>query len=388
MKTIADTTFFVLPEGATQEAQWSWADIEEMCASGQFTAKTRIFIAEDNEWVPAGDTELARFFDRTEPGRQKKDDKDEERETLEAEYKDALQRVKSNPEPVDALLEAGRLAAELDDREAATEHFQAALNLQPFNGRVALEVKRRFSKSECRNFKYLTREAPVWDNLPELAAYPLGRDIRYLGVIAGALCPFLFIPYGVYVLAALCFLLCLQVARHTAAGSSRPPLWHGALANPVRELVMPLVSAVLVVTEFLLVFYVLSRVTAAIGTENSVSAAEYVRNSPVLVVLAATVGLAYLPAVFVRLSHSNGIAFAALNPLAVVKSAVKMEQEYLMTLIDRVDTGPGEGGIGRPPGIFGPHHGVYPRAASGQDAAPVITGMFAPAIRRPAAPSS
>ena len=47
MKT-AKTSFYVLPEAATQEEEFTWEAIEEMCRSGQFSADTRIFFPDKN----------------------------------------------------------------------------------------------------------------------------------------------------------------------------------------------------------------------------------------------------------------------------------------------------------------------------------------------------
>jgi hypothetical protein len=307
-----------------------------MCASGEFSLDTRIFFPERNAWIRAGDTELGTFFaganDRSR-GSEEPGEADEDRMALESDYNDALQRIEAEPALVDAHVEAGRLAAELDDREAAGRHFQAALDLQPFSTRVAQEIKRRFSKGECKNFRYLERDAPVWENLTDLVAYPLSAGVLYPAIPAAATSVFLFVPYGAYAVGVLFFLWCVQVARRTAAGESHPPLWHPVLADPVRELILPFVAGTLVLVEFLLVFYAIARLVMVVGQESGVSAVDYTRNSPILVVVIATLGIAYLPVVFVRLSHSVGLVVGLLNPWKNVQSAVRMEQEYLASLL-------------------------------------------------------
>jgi hypothetical protein len=335
MKTNADTLYFVLRDGATKEEQWSWEAIKEMCASGQFSPDTRIFFSDKNAWVCAGDTELKAFFGAVENRSQIGEgavETNEDREALESEYNEVLRRVGAKPELIEGYIEAGRLATELNDRQAATRHFQTALDLQPFNARVVQEIKRRFSKAECRDFRCFEREAPVWDNLHELVTYPLSRDIRYPGITAAVTAVFLFIPYGGYVVGVLYFLWCMQVARQTAAGSVHLPLWHPAFADPVRELILPLVAGSLVLVEFFLVFGAIARLSMLVGQENTVSVLEYLRNSPILVVLMSVVGIAYLPAVFVRMSNSVGMMIGLLNPWKIVRLAVRMEQEYLMSV--------------------------------------------------------
>jgi hypothetical protein len=335
MKTTPDTSCFVLREGSTQEERWDWEAIKEMCASGQFSPDTRIFSPETNTWVRAGDTELDAVFaaaNRNSRNNKTAPEIGEDTTELRSDYNAALDQISANPDRVDAHVHAGNLAAELKDREAARRHFQAALDLQPYNSRVAHEVKRKFSKNECGDFSLLEREPPVWDNLTDLVAFPLSWDIRYLGVVAAGSSVFLFVPYGGYALCALYFLWCVQVARHTAAGSVNPPLWDAAAAEPVRELFMPLVAGLLVFTEFFLVFFGIARLSMLAGGESSTSVLGFMRNSPILVVLMYTVGIAYFPAVFVHVSDSAGKMFGLLNPWKIVKSAVRMEHEYLMTV--------------------------------------------------------
>lgn len=335
MKTNADTLYFVLREGATQEEQWGWEAIEEMCASGEFSPDTRIFLPEINAWTRAGDTKLKACFGAGADQPQKSEEaveNDEDRAALESEYKEAVSRMGVKPGLVDGYIEAGCLAAELDDRDAARRHFQAALDRQPFNARVVQEIKRRFSKAECRDFRCFERETPVWDNLHGLVTYPLSRDIRYPAVATAVTSVCLFIPFGGYAVGVLYFLWCIQVARQTAAGSVSPPLWHSAVADPVRELVLPLVAGALVLAEFLFVFGAIARLSILVSQESAVSVFGYLRNSPILVVLMSAVGIFYLPAAFVMMSNSVGMIVGLLNPVRIVRSAVRMEQEYLISI--------------------------------------------------------
>lgn len=335
MKTSTKSLYYVLPEGATQEQQWAWDAIEDMCASGQFTAETMIFFPEKNTWVRAGNTELNKHFDAAlaNPGKANDKETNEGRETLEADYKDVLQRLNSEPDLPDVILEAARLAFELGEQDVARDYFQRALEKRPFNARVAQEIKRRYSKSECREFRYLDRPVPVWENMVDLATFPLSRGMVYPAVAAVTTFLFLLLPYGFYALAVLYHVWSTNVARGTAAGSSRLPGWQTPLENPVRGLVQPLLAGLAVTAEFLLVLYAVAGLFDVVGLGGDVSAAEYVKNSPVLVVLLSVAGIAYLPAVFVRLAGSTGSVFGLLNPWANVKTAVRMEQEYLMSVI-------------------------------------------------------
>lgn len=328
------TSFYVLTEGATQEEEFTWEAIEEMCRSGQLSADTRIFFPDKNKWLRAGETELKSVFKKDQPKARANKEKelDSERGALQAEYDEAIRQIGEQPEAIEPHLEAGRVASEMGDRGAAHEHFQKALDLWPFHSRVAQEVQRRFSKSECKEFRYLRRDPPAWDEPADLAVYPLARGALYVAVPAAVLFLLSLVPYGWFVAGPLAYLWLIQAARHVAAGDDRPPLWHGALANPVREIILPLLAGAAVVGECVLVVYGAGRLGMLLAG-GSGSAFSYVAGSPVLSVTLMVVSLAYLPAVLVRITHSVGIIVDLLLPWTVVRVAVRLGQEYAVSAL-------------------------------------------------------
>jgi hypothetical protein len=329
-----ESSYYVLPEGATQEEEYSWAAIEEMCRSGQFTADTRIFLPDRNTWVRAGETDLKPIFGDGGRGARSEEQtvRDAEREALRAEYEDILRQIGEQPESIEALVEAGRVASELGDREAARKHFQKALQIKPFHSRVAQEVQRRFSKTECKEFQYLRRDPPPWEEPAELAAYPLMGGVWYVAVAAAVLFVLFLLPLGLFVAGPLTYLWCVQVGRHTAAGEDRPPLWHPVLANPVREIVLPLLAGAAVAGECGLVVYGTGRILMLLTGGNG-SAFQTVSASPILCVALPFIALAYLPAVLVRIIRSVGIIVDLLSPWIVVRAAIRMGQEYAVTVL-------------------------------------------------------
>ena len=200
-----ETKFYVLPPGATQEEQWTRTAIEDMCRSGQFSPETRIFLPGRNEWVRAADagadTGLDLGFGETDEDAGKGEDEtgDGEDESLAAEYERLCASIGGDTRDAEIHIEAGRIAADMKDREAAREHFQKALRLRPFNTRFAQEVQRRFSKSECAEFVYLRRDPPAWDELTELFSYPLSRGLLYPAIVAAALLVLSLVPFGEFV---------------------------------------------------------------------------------------------------------------------------------------------------------------------------------------------
>ena len=333
----ADTVYFVRTDDVSEDEQHNWEFIEKMCRAGQFTPDTRIFFPDKNIWVRAGDTDLKSLFKDDETAADGdsppvQDEEDAEATSLEAEYGQALERIGQHPEAVEGYVEAGRLAAERGDREAAREHLQDALRLNPFNTRVAKEVMRRFSKSECRGFKYLRREAPVWDEPADVLTYPFAAGPLYLAVPAAVLLVLSFIPFGGFVGAALAYLWMVQVARRVADGSMTPPMWQAALANPAREIILPLLAGALVAAQCALVVYGVGRASMALGGGEG-SAFGYVAGSPVLSVTLTVAALGYLPAVMTKTIHSVGILVHLLNPHSVVRSMIKMDQEYVVSAL-------------------------------------------------------
>ncbi len=333
----ADTLYFVRTDDVSEEEQHSWEFIEKMCGAGQFTPDTRIFFPDKNMWVRAGNTELKSLFPddpaAAEGGAPAvQSEEDAEKTSLEAEYREAVQRIDQQPEAVEGYVEAGRLAAEQGDRDAAREHFQAALRLKPFNSRVANEVMRRFSKSECRGFLYLRRDPPAWDEPADLLTYSFGAGPLYLAIPAAVLLVLSFIPYGGFIGAPLAYLWVVQVARRVAEGSMTPPSWQTALANPAREIILPLLAGAVVTAQCALVVYGVGRASMALGGGEG-SAFRDVAGSPVLSVTLAVAGLAYLPAVLTKAIHSVGIVVHLLNPRSVIRSMVRMDQEYAITAL-------------------------------------------------------
>jgi hypothetical protein len=332
-----DTLYFVRTEEFAEEEQHSWELIEKMCRAGQFLPDTRIFFPDKNKWVRAADTELRELFPAEEraeveaaPTAQREDEA--EAPSLEDEYREALDRVAQQPGAVGAHVEAGRLAAERGDRDAARKHFQNALDLEPYNSRVAKEVMRRFSKTECRGFRYLRRDPPVWDDPAELLAYPFAAGPLYPAITAAVLLVLSFVPYGGFIAASLAYLWTIQVARGVADGSMTPPTGQAALSNPAREIILPLLAGAVVAAECALVVYAVGRASMALGGGEG-SAYHHVADSPVLSVTLAVAALAYLPAVLTKTVHSVGIVVHLLNPLVIVRSMVRMDQEYAVSAV-------------------------------------------------------
>ena len=335
MASKTEARFYVIPEGTAQEEQWTWEAIEKMCRTGRLSPKTRIFMPDRNAWAQLVDTDLCRYFEQggssPSSGEAGAAGADDAASALRREYDELLRRAAAEAGDLDTYVEAGRLAVGLGDREAAREHFQKALDLHPYNSRVAQEVMRRFSKSECRGFSYLQREPPAWEDPSTLVSYPFAAGLAYFAVPAAVLLVFAFLPYGTVAAAVLSYLWCLRCARDTAHGSVIPPSWQGFQENPVRHIVLPLLAGAAVAAEFLAVFYGIARLSMALGGSMERSAFRFMAASPALSVLMVVVGVGYLPAVFVRICHSVGIFVDLLCPWTIARMIGRIGQEYALT---------------------------------------------------------
>ncbi|MDH3198962.1 MAG: hypothetical protein OEO21_12065 [Candidatus Krumholzibacteria bacterium] len=329
MKT--DTPYFVLREGATQEEQWTWDDLESLCESGALTPGARVFLPDKNEWVCAEETDLRAVFARASSRTPGGDETAATREALQGDYQATLARLSERPDAVDVLAEAGRLAFELGDRDAARGHFQAALEAHPYHPRTAQEVRRRFARGEARTFRLIQRPNALWDDLGELWRFPFARGPLYVALPALVFTVLAFVPHGTIAIAVLAFAWGQQVMREAAGGASLPPLWHRALADPLREVVLPLFAWAGSCALLTALFFGIARGLMFIDSSVADTALEYLLRSPVLTVMAVLAAVGYLPAAAVTAAARQPLA--ALDPVRVVRAALRMEMEYILSVL-------------------------------------------------------
>lgn len=327
------TLYFVLREGSTREEQYSWEDIEGLCRSGELTKRARIFLPEENRWAELGETRLGASA-RSAPEVPVEDDAvSEAKQKLEKEYQAALEQVAAAPDDLEARLDAGVIAAQLEQRDEAKAHFQHVLHQFPYHARAAQEVKRRFSKPELRTFRYLDRPAPIWDDLGDLAAMPLARGPLYVIVPGAAIAALSFMRFGGIIAAALVFLWMFQAMEYTARGANKPPEWDRSFADPWRKLGRPaLLMSVVALQVGIIVFAAAWGVMAIEGVKD-LSVWGYIAASPIFVVVASIFLALYLPAAFVSIGGFSGPVTKTLDPRRLVKTIVRMEHEYVYTVL-------------------------------------------------------
>ncbi len=327
----ADTLYYVLREGSTREEQWTWDEIEDLCRAGELSPKARIFLVDEDRWAPLAETRLATVAGQR--GRAAVAGDDEARTRLEAEYQAALDRAAVGEDVLEALLDAGSLAAQLGNKDEAREHFQRVLEQHPYHVRAAQEIKRRFSRSEQRSFRYLQRPAPAWEDLGGAAAMPFGRGPLYVLVPAAVFAGLSFLPFGWIATVVLAYIWAFQAMEYTARGSSRPPEWNRALQDPMGKLLRPAGLMAAVVLQWGVLIGGVAWGMRALERNHSVSIWGYLAGSPIFVVVAWVAALLYLPAAMASIGGFSGPVTKTLDPSRLVKSVARMEHEYVYTVL-------------------------------------------------------
>jgi len=327
------TLYFVLREGSTREEQWSWEEIENLCRSGELTRRARIFLPEENRWAELGETRLAASVTAAPEAPAEDDAASEANKKLETEYQAALEQAEASPDDLEARLDAGVIAAQLGRREDAKNHFQHVLHKYPYHARAAQEAKRRFSKAELRTFRYLDRPGPIWEDLGDLAAMPLARGPLYVIVPAAIIAGLSFVRFGGAVGAALVFLWMFQVMEYTARGANKPPEWDRSFHDPWRKLGRPAFLMSIVALQLGVIVFAAAKGVMLIEGVKDQSLWGYIAASPIFVVAASIVLALYLPAAFVSIGGFSGPATKTLDPRRLVKTIIRMEYEYIYTVV-------------------------------------------------------
>jgi hypothetical protein len=324
--------YYVLREGSTREEQWSWDDVESLCRSGDLTPQARIYLPDEQRWAAVAETRLAETCQALSDA-PVDEEAEAERAEMETAYQDAVERAAGNEDPLEALLDAGALAAQLGLRDEARAHLQSVLHRYPYHARAAQEVRRRFNVAEQRSFRYLDRPAPAWEDIGAVASMPLARGPLYFLVPAAVVAGLMFVPFGGFAVAALCVLWAFQTMEYTARGANRPPEWNRALKDPVRKLVRPAAMIGAVVAQWAVIVGAAGYGAMVAGGHRDESLFAFLAESPVFVVVMWIVGVLYLPAAVVSVGGFTGSAAKTLDPRRLVRMVVRMEHEYVYTMV-------------------------------------------------------
>jgi hypothetical protein len=331
MTTSSETLYYVLPEGSTREEQYSWNDVEQLCRSGKLTPRARIFLPDEDRWATIQETRLATELNKGSSADAPEDG--EGRAGIEEEYKQALERIETEPDLLEAQLDAGILADELGRRDEARAHFQTVLHRYPYHARTAAEVHRRFNKVEQRKIRYLDRPAPVWEDILDLTRIPFGRGPLYVMVLTLAFGALSFVPGGWVISGAIAFLWAFQVMEYTARGGVKLPDWNRSFNDPWKKLLRPALLMGAVMAQWLVIVIGAAKVESALKHGAATSLWQYLTQSPVLLVVGSILGLLYLPAAMVSIGGFTGPVTKTLDPRRLLRTIVRMEHEYVYSVM-------------------------------------------------------
>jgi hypothetical protein len=331
MTASSETLFYVLREGSTREEQWSWSDVEQLCRSGKLTPRARIFLPDEDRWATIEETRLATELNTGSPGAGTEES--ESRAGIEAEYKQALERIETEPDLLEAHLDAGILADELGQRDEARAHFQTVLHRYPYHARAAAEVHRRFNKVEQKKIRYLDRPLPVWEDILDLARIPFGRGPLYVMLPTLAFGALSFVPGGWVVSGAIAFLWAFQVMEYTARGGVKLPDWNRSFRDPWKKLLRPALLMGAVMAQWLIIVVGAAKIESVLKHGAVTSLGQYLAQSPVLLVVGSILGLLYLPAAMVSIGGFTGPVTKTLDPRRLVRTIVRMEHEYVYSVM-------------------------------------------------------
>jgi hypothetical protein len=296
--------FYVLKVGALQEEPCAWSDIEAMCVAGTLSPEALIFLPAENDWRKVRDTELASLFDDRLP---------------------MMQDDTGNTVVASTYVRKG-------ERDKAKDHFQEALEANRYHPRIVQEAKRNLRPSEWKTLRFREQTPPVWEDVGEFAAYPLGRGPVYLAILTIVLAALFWIPSLRLPAALVLFLGVVLAARATAGGERRPPLWHRFLSEPRATLLNPIMAAFVVGAELYGPFLLAAQIIVWINRGGEANLLLLIAKSPLMLVLLSTASLLYLPAVIVLLATRSVAIIRVFNPARVLLAVARMEREYVATV--------------------------------------------------------
>jgi hypothetical protein len=332
MQSTKNKSFSVLQEGSLKEETWESEDLAAVCRAGRMSPNSLVFIPDEGGWKPLHETVFAEYFGVEQAAVSEATQNDE----ISARYTALLSELHDNPDDVDLTLHAGELALAGGDVEAATRHYQRALEINPYHPRVAQEAKRNLPATKWRTLRFLDKPPHVWEEPLALVAYPLSRGPVYFALPAAVVFGLSFTPWTLIPAVLALTLWAVEVIRASAAKEKTPPLWHGLAGDPVGRAVSPLVAAAAHMALVVAPFVAAAGVLVALGKGSGTDIASTLQKSPVMMVMVVTGAILYLPAAATVAASSKKRLLDAVNPLVVISAIRVMEVEYIAAVMFNV----------------------------------------------------
>lgn len=330
MKTDSATECYIIVTGSTQEQICTWGDLQSLVEAGELTGDTLIYREESQQWVPL--SSLPEFADATWITPRTADPGDgEEIAELNREYEEAVKEARDRFDSYECLTTAARLALSLEKQDEAIEHYRRALELRPFDKRLANEIKRGLPPQVYRSFSLLDRPAPFWEDPVATVTYPLQTGWVVPAIAAAVLAVLSLVPFAQPLYWLLLMLLTVRVSCEARGRTVRSP--DEILADPESFFTnwKPYARFLLFTAVLFLPFALLSELLLNIDGPRYWNIFPYIQDSPLLTVAIFIAGAALVPAVLMATADDNG----AITDMHVVRriSRVMVSEDYEYLLL-------------------------------------------------------
>jgi hypothetical protein len=335
MDTTKDATYYIIPQGATQEEACTWPELENACQMGRLSPDTLIYLPDKDVWEKAIYTDLRPYFRDKEDNQDTSaaEDDGDKLEMLRGSYEEAREEARRTPDSSQAHLNAAHAAMAMDNREAAGEHCQHAITLQPFNPKIAGEIKRILGPVDTRRLRFIERPDPFWEDLIQLATFPVGRGIAVFFIPAAivvslALFSFLRVPAAV-----ICFLWTYATILQVASGRRGPLGFEQVFSASAARMIKPLSIGMAVFAELYLPFVIVAEIFILAGISDSSNLIQLIQHNEAIIVFLWVAGVVYLPAAFAIAASPDADWKKCMDVRNVYKAVITMEMEYLATVV-------------------------------------------------------
>jgi hypothetical protein len=333
MKSATGNRFSIIPQGGLKEEFWEWTAIEEMCRAGKLSPQSLIFLPEEDAWKKLSESKLASCLPKSDGAATAKAAPPPETGGHREEYDRVLEQIRTSPGDAGLRVTAAEIALAMGKTERARDHFQEALEIQPYHPRVAQEARRNLPPPLWKTLKCLEKPAPVWDDPAAVFRFPYSRGPLYLAAASALLFGLFWSLWTVIPAFLVLSLWVTETARGASRGETRAPLWDRFAGDPLGRIARPLAIAALGALEVIAVFAAIAEVhlLARLSTEPNIFFVVW--KSELLVVLFSTVSMLYLPAVMMLSITPAARTIETVDPRVVVRAIRLMEGEYLLSVL-------------------------------------------------------
>lgn len=336
MRTSSSTQCYILHNGATQEETCTWEDLRERVESGELAPDTLIYREESQRWVTIAsldEFEDVAWDNAAGSGESEEAEVHENLSELREEYERAVRAARDRYDSIECVTEAARLALSLDKQDEAFDHYQRALELQPFNKRLATEIKRSFSPVIYRSFTLLDRQPFFWEDPLSAIGYPSQVHVIPFLIATAALTILSLLPYAQPLYWIALTLLVVRVACEAGQKSVPSP---DSIITDLRSFCSnwkPFACFILCCAAFLSPFALVSELLLLSERAGHWNFFIYIQNSPLMTVAIFVAGAALLPAALMVSTNKRQELLDVFALKRIMRIVASDDWEYLLLIV-------------------------------------------------------